>query len=193
MLHRQHVVVEGQVAEARDRLARIDTWLRQLDREKTMTDYTVVLKTIPAVRIASRRVTIPTNDQVPAYLAAAYDEVSTYVTHQGARATGACFALWHQPAAVHAGEIAEAVLPIDRQVPGTERIAVYELPPTQVAAAVHQGAFENFTRVHATLLDWVEANGYRIVGPYREIYIQHSPGTMADSATEIQYPVEKAL
>ncbi len=100
--------------------------------------------------------------------------------------------MWHQPAAVHAGEIAEAVLPIDRRVPGTERIAVYDLPPTQVAAAVHQGAFEDFTRLHATLLDWVEANGYRVVGPYREIYMQHSPG-MADAATEIQYPVDKAL
>ena len=192
MLHRQQVAVEGQVAEARERLTRIGTWLRQIEREKTMTDDAVVLKTIPAQLIASRRVTIPTNDQVPVYLGAAYEEVATYVTQQGARETGACFALWHQPAAVHAGEIAEAVLPIDRRVPGTERIAVYDLPHTQVAAAVHQGAFEDFTRVHATLLDWVEANGYRVVGPYREIYMQHSPG-MADAATEIQYPVEKAL
>lgn len=157
-----------------------------------MADYDVVLKNVPSMLIASRRVTIPTNDKVPIYLDKAYGEVYKYVKAQGARDTGPCFALWHQPAEVHSNEVAEAAVPIDRPLPGTKRVEVYELPPAQVASAVHHGTFENFTRLHAALLEWVDANGYNIVGPYREIYIQHDPANMADSAVEVQYPVEKA-
>lgn len=82
-------------------------------------------------------------------------------------------------------------MPIDRPLPGTERVRVYELPPTQVAAVVHQGNFEEFTRGHAALLEWIDANGYRIVGPYREIYIRHNKDDLSESTTEIQFPVER--
>ncbi len=193
MLTLQHAQVEHQIAAEQGRLARIAARLRQIELEDTMSDYDVVLKTVPPLLIASRRVTIPTNDQVPVYLDAAYGEVYTYIKQQGAKEAGPCFALWHQPAEVHTEEVAEAAVPLDRRVPDTERVAVYELPQTQVAAAVHQGPFETFTQLHATLLEWVEANGYTIVGPYREIYMQHDPGNMADAATEVQYPVEKAI
>jgi len=52
-------------------------------------------------------------------------------------------------------------------------VTVYALLPVQVASVVHhhQGECADFTRGHATLLRWIDANGYRIVGPYREVYI----------------------
>ena len=36
-----------------------------------------------------------------------------------------------------------------------------------------------------------EANGYRITGPSREVYIQLDHSNPGDSVTEVQYPVEK--
>jgi effector-binding domain-containing protein len=74
---------------------------------------------------------------------------------------------------------------------GSDKVKVYELPPTQVAAVVHQGNFADFTQGHAALLEWIDANGYKIVGPYREIYIRHDHRQLADTTTEIQFPVEK--
>ena len=56
-------------------------------------------------------------------------------------------------------------------------------------SAVHHGDFENLVQLHATLLDWVEVNGYRILGPYREIYVKSN--RQNGSATEVQYPVAK--
>jgi len=108
--------------------------------------------------------------------------------------TGPCLAVWHQPAAVLANEEAEAVVPIDRPVPGTDRVTVYALPPVQVASVVHrhQGEFDDFTQGHAALLTWIEANGYRVAGPYREVYINWDQSNMTDAATEIQYPVDAA-
>lgn len=191
MLQLRHAEVEQQIVQEQARLARIAARLRQIESEDTMATYDVVLKTLPPLLVASRRVTIPTNDQVPDYLGLAFTEAYTYLKDHGAKDTGPCLALWHQSADVLANEEAEAVVPIDRRIPSTERVQVYELPQQHVASAVHHGAFENFTQLHAAILTWIEDNGYRIVGPYREVYMHHDPTTMADTATEVQYPVEQ--
>lgn len=83
------------------------------------------------------------------------------------------------------------MVPIDRLLSGTERVKVYELPLAQVASVVHHGNFDDFTQGHAALLNWIGANGYRIAGPFREIYIKHNHRNLIDSTTEIQFPVEK--
>jgi effector-binding domain-containing protein len=80
---------------------------------------------------------------------------------------------------------------VDRGLPGTDSVKVYQLPPTQVASVVHNGDFADFTQGHAALLEWIDSNGYRINGPYREVYIKHQNSNLKDSTTEIQFPVEK--
>ena len=191
MLKMQRSEVEQRLSDERERLVRIEARLRQIELEDQMPNYDVVIKAAPAMLVAARRVTIPTNDQVPEYLGPAYTEVYDYIRKQGAKDNGQCLTLWHSPADVYADEDSEAMVVIDRPLPGTDRVKVYELPPTQVAAVVHQGNFEEFTQGHAALLEWIDANGYKIVGPYREIYIKHEKTDLSNSITEIQFPVEK--
>ena len=187
--------VEQHVAAEQGRLTRIAAQLRQIEQEDTMSEYDVALKTVPSILVAARRVTIPRNDDVPVYLGAAFTEASDHVKRQGAKETGPCLAVWHQPAAVLANEEAEAAVPIDHLVPSTDRVTVYALPPVRVASVVHhhQGECDDFTHGHATLLSWIDANGYRIVDPYREVYINYDRSNMTDAATEIQYPVDTAV
>src|SRR5687767_6292450 len=192
MLTLQRNEVEKRLSDEQERLNRIEARLRQIELEDKMPNYDVVIKTAPATLVASRRVNIPTNDQVPQYLGPAFTETYDYVHKQGAKDTGPCFALWHSPADVYQNEDAEAIVPIDRPLKETDRVKIYELPPTQVATVVHQGNFEDFTQGHSALLEWIDANGYKITGPYREVYIQHDKGKLADTTTEIQFPVEKA-
>ncbi len=191
MLKMKQAEVEQQLAQEQERLARIAARLRQIEEEQTMSNFDVLVKTVPAMRIAARRVTIPTNDQVPGFLGSAFSEVYDHVRQAGAKDLGPCFAMWHQAAEVYANEEAEAAVPVDRPLAGTDRVQVYELPAAQVASVVHHGAFENFRQEHVALLTWIEANHYRIAGPYRELYINHDRDNMAESATEIQYPIEK--
>ncbi|HUG35169.1 MAG TPA: GyrI-like domain-containing protein [Anaerolineales bacterium] len=192
MLTLQRNEVEKRLGDEQERLRRIESRLRQIEMENKMSNYDVVIKTIPAMLVASRRVNIPTNDQVPQILGPAFDEAYAYIRKQGAKDTGPCLALWHSPADVYENEDAEAVVPIDRLLEGTNRVKVYQLPALEVAAVVHQGVFEDFTQGHAALLEWIDANGYKIVGPYREVYIQHDKKRLTDTTTEIQFPVEKA-
>lgn len=155
-----------------------------------MPDLEVVLKTTEPMIVASRRVMIPTNDQVPSLLGPAFDEVHAYVQSQTAQVAGPCFALWHSSPESYTDEDVEAIFPIDRLLPGNEVVKVYELPATEVAAVVHHGDVDEFTEGHKTLLKWLEANGYQLHGAYREIY--HDWQDHRNATTEVQFPVEKA-
>ncbi len=192
MLTAQRGEVEKNLSEERERLVRIEARLRQIALEDKMPKYDVVIKTVPSMWVAACRVTIPTNNQVPEYLEPAYKKVYNYLRSQGAKETGLCLTLWHTPADVYANEDAEAVVEIERSLPGTDQVKVYELAPTRVAAVIHQGDFKEFTQGHAALLEWIDTNGYQIAGPYRELYIKHDKANLANTTTEIQYPVEKA-
>ena len=191
MLTVQKHEVEKRLADEQQRLLRIEARLRQIELEDKMPAYDVVLKTVPAMWVATCRVTIPTNDQVPEYLKPAYAKVYDYLRKEGIRDNGLCLTLWHSPADVYENEDAEAVVPVDRMLLGTDDVRVYELPSTQVASVVHQGDFAEFTQGHAALLEWIDANGYKIVGPYREVYIKHDKSNLSDTTTEIQFPIEK--
>ncbi len=191
MLKMKQAEVQQQIADEQARLTRIEARLRQIESEDHMPVYDVALKMVPAMWIASRTVTIPSNDRVPLYLDAALLEAHAYAKATGARALGDWFAIWHQPAEIRADEVAEAAVPIDQALPSSDRVKVYELPRTQVASVIHHGAFENLVQEHTAALSWIETNGYQVVGPYREIYIRHDRSNMAEAATEIQYPVEK--
>jgi DNA-binding transcriptional MerR regulator len=191
MLKLRRAEVEQRLAEDGERLARIEARLRQIEEENTVPDYEVVLKKVPPFLVASRRISIPSNDQVPQYLDRAYREVFAHLQAVGARQSGAHLSLWHTTAETLADEDAEAVVPIDRGGPSGETVRVYELPETQVASVVHHGDFSQFQRGHAALLSWIEAHGYSIVGPFREIYLEHDQDDLGNSTTEIQYPVAK--
>jgi effector-binding domain-containing protein len=191
MLKLKQAEVAQRLAEEQARLARIEARLKQIEQENNMPNYDVILKTVPAAFVASCRVNIPTNDQVPEYLNPAFMEVYNFVHEGGAKDIAPCLALWHTPTDAYTNEVAEALVPIDRPLPPAGRVQVYELPATQVAAVVHHGDFSDFNQGHSALLKWIEENGYQIVGPFREIYIKHNPENLADTTTEIQFPIAK--
>src|SRR5262249_6511729 len=80
------------------------------------------------------------------------------------------------------------------RVPERGRMKVHELPAATTAATVHHGSYDTIGAAHETILRWIEANGYRIVGPDREMNLYHTMPIRQDDpsyVTEIQYPVEK--
>jgi DNA-binding transcriptional MerR regulator len=190
MLMLKRAEAEDRLQEDMGRLARIEARLRDIELEDHMPEYDVALKTIPPMLVASRRISIPKNDMVPKLLGAAYDETYKHIREHGGKDLEPCMALWHTTSDTYTDEDAEAVVPINRVLPESDRVRVYELAGGTFASAVHHGDFAEFTQLHPALLRWIDANGYRITGPSREIYLRHDANA-ADSVTEIQYPVEK--
>ena len=63
-----------------------------------------------------------------------------------------------------------------------------------MACAVHHGPFVTIGDAYKALISWTEANGYRINGPCREVYLRCAEkGSQTDpnTVTEIQFPVDK--
>ncbi len=191
MLTLKRAEVEHRLNEERERLARIEARLKEIEMEEHMPEYDVALKTVPPMMVAACRIRIPTNDMVPKVLGDAYARTYDHVRAQGGRALDPCMALWHTSADTYADEDAEAIVPVDRALPNSDEVKVYQLDGATVASAVHHGNFAEFTQLHPALLRWIEANGYSIVGPSREIYIRLDHQQPQDSVTEVQYPVEK--
>lgn len=190
MLHLRRSQLQKEVRAVEEMLARVEARLHIIEMEKAMPDYEVVIKHVEPMLVASRRLIIPTNDQVPELLGAAFNEVGRYLHHHKGEINGPTLALWHSTPDDLTNEDVEALFPIAKPIPESDQIKVYDLPGEQeVAAVVHQGDFEEFTEGHAALKHWLEANGFRLNGAYREIY--HDLKDRSQATVEVQLPIEK--
>jgi effector-binding domain-containing protein len=85
----------------------------------------------------------------------------------------------------------EAAFVTDAPLPKDGRARPRELPAVEsMACTVHHGPFASIGGAYAALLDWIGGNGYKVVGPNREVYLrggdkQDDP----DYVTEVQFPV----
>ena len=185
----------AQVAETQARLARVEVRLKLIEEEGKMPDYEVIVKDVAPLKVAIKHGVIPTFDQTTPTLNKLFDDVWLYVDRQGATQTSPGLDLWYDMGEgdsqrnMHVA----AAIPISGSLPEGEGVTVETLPAATMACVVHHGSFAEFQRAYQALLSWIEANGYQIVGPNREIYLQYErDGDPADYVTEIQFPVEKA-
>jgi DNA-binding transcriptional MerR regulator len=76
---------------------------------------------------------------------------------------------------------------------GGRPLEVRELPPTpHMAVCVRIGLPENAHLITARIGRFVEANGYRLAGPSREVFLRPpQPDRMEESVVEMQFPVEE--
>lgn len=189
MLRLRQSQLQEEVRAVEEMLARVEARLQIIEMENAMPDYDVVIKNVEPMLVASRRLIIPTNDQVPELLGAAFGEVYHYLQEKKGEMSGPSLALWHSTPDDYTNEDVEALFPIARPVPESDRIKVYELEGEEVAAVVHQGDFDEFTEGHVALKQWLQANGFRLNGAYREIY--HDLKDRSQATVELQLPIEK--
>ncbi len=204
MLRMRQMELEQQVREDQARLARVGARLRQIEQEDKMPTYDVVLKKVDPQTVVAIRDVIPTyGDQGPLW-----KELSVYLEQHGAKAIGPSLTIYYDTEYRERDVDLEVTTPVSAPLPGNERVTVRELPGVELAACViHQGSYDTLDQAYAALLTWIEANGYRVIGPDREVYL-HCPDNDYDdpdavgyadyiaddptaNLTEVQFPVEK--
>lgn len=151
----------------------------------------VVIKRVEPLQVAALRNIIPTfHAQGPLW-----QELGAFLAQNQAKPVGPCLTLYHDTEYREKDVEVEVCEPIDTNLPQHPRITMYELPAIDTAASlILEGSYEGFQQAYHTLLTWIEANGYQIAGPNREVYIinaEHTPDPAA-WVTEIQFPVFKA-
>ena len=193
MLKLKQAEIQQRVGEDQARLARVEARLRQIEQEGKMPSYEVVIKKVNAQRVAAMRDVIPTYTE-QGHL---WDELCAYLEQYKVRSACPCFTLYYDDEYRERDVDAEVCEPVqaDAPLPDHGRVKVYELPAVEAMAyAVHHGSYDMLGQAYKDLLTWIETNGYRIVGPNRDVYLRgpESGGDPSTYVTEVQIPVEKA-
>ncbi|MCK4315597.1 MAG: GyrI-like domain-containing protein [Anaerolineae bacterium] len=198
IMRMKHAELERQVQAEQARLARVEARLRQIELEGTMPEYEVVFKTVPPQRVIGIR------DVIPGYrdVERLFEALRAHLQTQNVVPDAACpyIAIYYDAEYHDRGIDTEAAALLPRPLPGTPRMVVHELPGVEtMACIVHQGGYEVLSEAYNTLMAWTEANGYRVTGPNRDVYLQGlepglgaAPGPdPANYITEVQFPVQK--
>jgi len=73
----------------------------------------------------------------------------------------------------------------------SEKIKYYELPGAKMAKLMFKGPYDQMSPAYTELLTWIGDNGKKIVGLFRECYINDPNEVgMENALTEIQVPIE---
>jgi effector-binding domain-containing protein len=177
------------VEEEHDRLSRLQSRIRLIEQETSMSQE-VVLKQLPKQWVASVRETIANYPAVGAL----YPRVIAGVG-PGAVGQAPCFTMWHDPEFRESDVDGEAGIFLREPIAATGNVRVYELAAATVASAIHAGSYQRLQEAYDALLRWVGNNGYQVSGPIRELYLQNSQPVRQDDEsyiTEIQVPVTRA-
>jgi len=191
MLKLRETESRQRVREEAERLQRIEAWLSQIEQENEMSKYDVVIKNVEAIKVASIRDVVPT----PPEQGGLWGELEGYLAMHRVRSNGACFTLYHDDEYKERDWDIEVCEPITDEVKESARVKVRSLPAASVACTIHNGPFVTINEAYAAIGKWIDASGYRITGPSREIYLRPAKNgsqTDPDTVTEIQFPVEKA-
>jgi effector-binding domain-containing protein len=186
--------IQQHVLEEQDRLDRITARLTQWEREEKMPDQEVIIKRVDPMLVAGVRGVIPSMAAVPTALPAMFDELYEHVNRYEHQYTGPWLDVWYDTEFKETDLDIEACAPLVKAVPESGRVKMHELPAVEsMACLIHRGPFTGLSESFGVLIRWIDANGYRIDGPSREVYLEYSRAADPETyVTEIQFPVTKA-
>jgi len=201
MLKLKRAETEQEMQLGQVRLERLEARISQMNGTGTPPAYDVIVKAIEPQLVASHREVAPDDDR----LSFMFEELERYVDACGVRADRPPVTIYHDPEYRDENIDAEVAVPLSREIPGTDDIRVLQLPRiAQAACVVHEGSYGSLYQAYNALLDWIEANGCRMTGPIREVYLSYSadglglelPSTYlaknpGQFVTELQLEIEK--
>jgi DNA-binding transcriptional MerR regulator len=197
MLALKKAELERSLSEEATRLRHIESRLRQIETHGLLADFDVVIKSAEPQAFLSVRQTYSELDGAVMMLGNVVRAVSARVPN-GAR---------DSPVVVAHSDFDDEALDLEigfslkRDVtkrivlPGNITMEMTELPAVEtLATVVRRGPKYEAHLAFGALGIWMEANGFQIAGPSREIFLQlpTDPSGGEDAVVEVQFPVIKA-
>jgi DNA-binding transcriptional MerR regulator len=183
------------LAAEQERLRQLDTRIAQIDAGGQLVADDVLVRADPAQWLLSTRQILPS-------FAAAREVIAAVVLLAKksipADVLGPLMAIAHAPEFepdrldVEIGYIVLSPSGVVTDGNGTQ-LSLRELPATErLATCVRIGLPEQAHLITGKIGTFVEANGYRLAGPSRELFLQPPRlGRMAESVVEMQFPIER--
>ncbi len=196
MLRLRRAEAQRKVQEETERLEHVEAWLRQIEEEDSVSKYDVVIKRIEPFQVASVRGVVPSPSE-PGEL---WEELGKFFEKHPVQTSGPCLALYHDEEHKESDWDLEACEPVQGDVKDWGRVKVRTLPAVEtMACTLHHGPFTTINEAYVAIMKWIDANGYRVCGPAREVYVREAAHaaqgvsqTDPETVTEVQFPVEKA-
>ena len=198
MLKAQLVRAEQEVQAAQLRQERILARLQSLSLEDTMSAYEVTLKPVQKLTVAAIRETVPTIEQMPQRCSEMFDTVEKWI-RANSLPLGPSMSIYYNEGFTRENIDTECsfIIP-DSDAADLPRpnapIEVRQLDSVPLMASTI--AVEDFYKkpggllpAYNALAQWIEANGYQIAGPPRELF--YGSPEHGDLTAEVQFPVEK--
>jgi DNA-binding transcriptional MerR regulator len=189
LLHSKQEEIKQRLSDEAERLAKVEEWLEEAQKEGKLPEYEIKLKKIkPQKAITIRRI-LPNFSHVGELFAT----IGPYLGKAHAPLSGPPITIYHDKEFKEADVDVEVAFPVWRTVKGEGEIVCQELPGYEkVASIMYKGPYEGLGKPYNAIMGWIETNGYHIAGPNREIYYNEPEKTKPeDLVTEIQMPVEK--
>ncbi len=185
--------VERALSEEQRKMDRIVYYLKSIRQEANVLQYSVIIKELPKVTVASMRRLIPDYNAFNTL----FPEMGNQMIEQNLTCLKPpyCFTIYHDGEHKETDidvEICEAVTEPGQD---TDTMKFKVIEKIQTAACVmHKGPYSTIGNAYGALMNWIEQNGYDIVAPPRESYIDGvwNKDNPEDWLTEVQIPVRKS-
>lgn len=190
MLRLRRAELEAAVAETTARLGQVAARLRAIESEGHMPTQDVVVKSLPAVRLAELSGIAASYEPtaIGPVIGPLFQELCARLSAAGLTGFGPGLAYYEDApdgggaVRVHAG----VVVSPDATAPDVDFV---ELPPVERAATViHRGPMDDVVSTYQALTAWTAAHGHRSAGCTRELYLE-SPEDRSEWVTELQEPL----
>jgi DNA-binding transcriptional MerR regulator len=194
-LHARRDELARSLAAEQERMRQLDTRIAQIETSGALVADDVLLRSDPAQWLLSTRQVLPSFAAAREVIGAVVRSVKKAVP---AESLGPLLAIAHSPEFEPDRLDAEIGCIVRKRVADlvTEnglQMKVRELPATErLATCVRIGLPEHAHLITGKIGAFVEANGYRLAGPSRELFLQPPRlDRMAESVVEMQFPIER--
>ncbi|HEY5223462.1 MAG TPA: MerR family transcriptional regulator [Microbacteriaceae bacterium] len=191
MLALRHSQLRSQLDADAARLKSVELRLRIIEKEGTMPETEVIVKTVPAVRIAELSATA--GGYEPRYITPVigplYDELIGALMRRGVSLIGPNIA-WYEDAGLGDGSVTvHAGVQLAGDAPAEIGATMVELPTVRAATILHHGPMDDLMPTVQALAQWADATGHRATGFAREVYLESPMDNLDAWVIELQDPL----
>jgi DNA-binding transcriptional MerR regulator len=199
MLKAQLARAENEIRTARERRELILTRLNTLNLEENMPAYEVNLKPVERLTVAAIREVVPVIEQMPRRCGEMFDTIAKWLIANNL-SFGPAMTVYYNEGFVRENIDTECAFLLSDARPAKaakqdELVKIKEMDAVPLMASTivtddFYNKVDGLTPAYTSLAQWIEQNGYRIIGPPRELF--YGSVQNGDLTAEIQFPVEKA-
>lgn len=189
MLTLRRAELEQRIADDRSRLTEVEARLRIIEKEGVMPDQDVVIKSVPAVRVAESTGVAAGFEYsaISAVIQPLFGGLADRLAAAGIAIAGPAIA-YYEPREDGTVQI-HACMPVNVEPAAAPGFSIVDLPALEKAATtVHHGNVSGIGAAWQALGSWVEDNGYRTGAPVREVTLEWTPDPDG-WVTELQEPL----